>query len=182
MISIDGLVCKIFLSLMVVCSKAVAFSKMVPCQSARTLGRSSMPVPSSRRGRITGTISSKRLPRSLNSFHSLTSHWQEGLLFQNRRHQRAPLQWVTGMQSRSNQKFLSFSPRKSTVLASQHDPSHENSPFPRSIAVIGGGLAGLATAHGLIEKAITTNTSLTLTILDTTEKPGMGGASAVAGG
>ena len=46
-----------------------------------------------------------------------------------------------------------------------------------SVGIVGGGLAGLATAYHLLEK----NPLIQITILDKAQ-PGSGGASAVAGG
>ncbi|KAL7571406.1 hypothetical protein ACA910_007711 [Epithemia clementina (nom. ined.)] len=77
------------------------------------------------------------------------------------------------------------------VLPNDSPPSP--SP-PRSVAIVGGGLAGLATAYGLLEKAVqqqrrqehgptaAAEEEFTLTVWDTTAYPGQGGASAVAGG
>ena len=53
---------------------------------------------------------------------------------------------------------------------------------PSSVAIVGGGLAGLATAHGLIEKALKACVPIHITVFDKTSQPGLGGASAVAGG
>jgi ribulose 1,5-bisphosphate synthetase/thiazole synthase len=49
------------------------------------------------------------------------------------------------------------------------------------VGIIGGGLAGLSVAHHLIEKSHQT-TNLDVTIFDRCVGPGLGGASAVAGG
>lgn len=48
---------------------------------------------------------------------------------------------------------------------------------PNNVGIIGGGLAGLATAYHLIKK----KPSVKITIIDKA-LPGMGGASSVAGG
>jgi hypothetical protein len=53
----------------------------------------------------------------------------------------------------------------------------ETSSKPKSIGIVGGGLAGLSTAYHLLQKAPATK----ITILDKT-LPGRGGASSVAGG
>ena len=53
----------------------------------------------------------------------------------------------------------------------------ETSPTPQTVAIVGGGLAGLSTAYHLVQHA----PHLDITILDK-KPPGMGGASAVAGG
>lgn len=49
---------------------------------------------------------------------------------------------------------------------------------PQNVGIVGGGLAGLSTAFHLLQKAPT----ISVTIIDKEEFPGMGGASAIAGG
>uniref|UniRef100_A0A7S4N9V8 FAD dependent oxidoreductase domain-containing protein n=1 Tax=Odontella aurita TaxID=265563 RepID=A0A7S4N9V8_9STRA len=51
-----------------------------------------------------------------------------------------------------------------------------------SVAVVGGGLAGLSAAHHLLRKAAERDMGLKVTVFDREDGPGVGGASSVAGG
>jgi FAD dependent oxidoreductase len=58
--------------------------------------------------------------------------------------------------------------------------AHDSGTPPKSIAIVGGGLAGLSTAYQWIEKMLPGH-ALQVTVMDS-EAVGQGGASSVAGG
>ena len=74
--------------------------------------------------------------------------------------------------------------RRLVVSAVSKGSSLSGEPLPRggSVAIVGGGLAGLSLAHHILRKSMDLGSQVRVTVFDRESGPGTGGASAVAGG
>ena len=84
----------------------------------------------------------------------------------------------------TRRRSISVSTTNNDEANLQQDDRPATKSTNQNICIIGGGLAGLATAYHLLDKTSGDHSlpSINLTILDTQSCPGVGGASSVAGG